>query len=153
VTESDNIDFSAPAVLEDRVSQYDFTGDGITVLVFFPGAFTKVCTEEIIGFRDMKDELEEDDIEVVGVSVDTASTLEKFRDRFDINFTLVSDHTRSVVEQYDVQTKFQDLGVTGLAKRALIVIEDSEIVYREILENPNELPDMDELRKQLEELT
>ena len=148
--EVEKIGFTAPAVTEDDIFEYSFEGDGVTVLAFFPGAFTDICTEEMCTFRDSLKELEDIGADVIGISVDTPFSLDKFRKENELNFLLVSDNNKEIIDQYNVRTDFMDLGYNGLAQRSVFIVKDGEIVYRQIMEDPENLPDFEELKEQLE---
>lgn len=152
VVDVDKIGFRAPAVTEDDIYEYSFNGDGITVLAFFPGAFTDVCTRELCKFRDSLKEIEEIGAEVIGISVDTPFSLEEFRKKNDLNFMLISDTNKEIIEQYKVRTDFMDIGYNGLAQRAVFIVKDGEIVYREIMQDPENLPNFDKLKDNLEKV-
>lgn len=72
------------------------------VLVFFPGAFTSVCTRELCTFRDRMSMLNKLDAEVIAISVDNPFALRAFKELNKLNFTLLSDYNREVIELYDV---------------------------------------------------
>lgn len=144
--------FTAPAVTEDDIFEYSFEGEGTTVLAFFPGAFTDVCTREMCTFRDSLEELEDIGAEVIGISVDTPFSLDEFREQNDLNFLLVSDTNKEVIEQYNVRTDFMDMGYNGVARRAVFIVKDSEVVYSEVMQDPENLPDFEKLREKLEEI-
>lgn len=150
--ENIEIEFTAPKITEDEITEHHFTGDGVTVLAFFPGAFTEVCTEEMCKFRDMMNELGELGSNVLGISVDSPFSLDEFRRQNDLNFPLISDNNKEIVDQYGVRTDFMDIGYNGLAKRSVFVVKDSEVVYSEVLDNPENLPDMESLKETLEDL-
>lgn len=151
--EIDEVGFTAPAVTEDEIFEYTFDGEGVKVLAFFPGAFTNVCTKEMCEFRDSMKDLNDLGADVIGISVDTPFSLEEFRKQYDLNFMLVSDNRKEIIDQYRVRTDFEDLGFTGLAKRALFIVKDSEIVYSQIMDNPDQMPDFGDLEEALEEIT
>lgn len=146
------VEFTAPKVTEDEISEYHFEGEGVTVLAFFPGAFTEVCTREMCKFRDSMNELEDIGAEVLGVSVDSPFALEEFRRQNNLNFPLISDNNKEVIDQYGVRTDFMDIGYNGLAKRSVFIVKDGEVVYSEVMDDPENMPDMDKLREKLESL-
>jgi len=75
---------------QEEVSLNDYRGRRLVIL-FFPLAFTSVCTEEMCTMRDTLTEYNDLDTSVVGISVDSVFTLEKFREAEKINFPLLSD--------------------------------------------------------------
>jgi peroxiredoxin len=150
--EIEELGFTAPAVTEDDIFEYSFDGEGLSVLVFFPGAFTTVCTKEVCEFRDSMKEMNDLGAEVIGISVDTPFSLDAFREQYDLNFKLVSDNRKEIIDQYHVRTDFTEMGFTGLAQRAIFVVKDREIVYREVLDDPDNMPDLERLRAELEKI-
>lgn len=78
----------------------DFLGKKNVVLYFYPGDFTPVCTKETCGFRDMYADLETQDTEVIGVSVDTNESHQKFAAEYKVPFALVSDTNRDLAKTY-----------------------------------------------------
>ena len=80
-----------------RLSQ--FAGQPV-VLYFYPKDDTPGCTREACAFRDRSDELTEQDAIVLGVSCDDTASHVKFRDKFELNFPLLSDTDHKVAEKY-----------------------------------------------------
>jgi peroxiredoxin len=79
---------------------------------------------------------------VYGVSVDTPFSLDEFRDRHDLQFGLVNDHTKAIIDAYDVSMDFADLGYHGVAKCSVFVIdEDGDISYKWVSDDPGVEPD------------
>ncbi len=147
-----DIEFTAPIVTEEEIKEYHFEGEGTTVLAFFPGAFTEVCTEEMCKFRDAMDNLESMGADVIGISVDSPFALDEFRRQNELNFPLVSDNNKEIIEKYGIRTDMMDIGYNGLAKRSVFIVKDGEVVYSEIMDNPGNLPDFQKLRDQLDSL-
>lgn len=152
MSDIEEIAFTAPAVTKDEIREYSFEGEDTTVLAFFPGAFTEVCTKEMCQFRDSMKQLDEMDVDVLGISVDSPFALDEFRKQNDLNFPLISDNNKEIIDQYGVRTDFMDIGYNGLAKRSVFVVKDGEVVYSEIMDDPSNLPDMDKLRDKLENI-
>lgn len=148
----DDVSFTAPAVTEDDIFEYSFDGEGVNVLAFFPGAFTNVCTKEMCEFRDSMSKLNDLGADVIGISVDTPFSLDEFREQYNLNFLLVSDNRKEIIDQYHVRTDFDEMGFTGLAQRALFIVKDGEIVYSQVLDNPDQMPDFEDLKDSLEDI-
>src|SRR5688572_7062933 len=89
-------DFDVVSSAGQRVRLADFVGKKNVVLYFYPGDFTPVCTRETCGFRDTYAELAGKDTEVIGVSVDSDETHQKFAKKYEVPFALVSDPERSL---------------------------------------------------------
>ncbi|WP_144901817.1 redoxin domain-containing protein [Halobellus captivus] len=141
-------DFTAPLANGDLES---FTlsenlDDEPVVLAFFPAAFTGTCTTEMCTFRDQMANFEDVGAAVYGVSIDTPFTLNEFRAQNDLNFGLISDNNREIIDAYDVSMDFADLGVYDLAKRAVFVVDsDGEITYAWVSDDPGVEPDYEEV--------
>ena len=146
----DQIDFESAAYHNGETQRFSFDGEGLTVLAFFPGAFTGACTEEMCNFRDSMSEFNEMDTEVIGVSVDTPFALEEFAENNDLNFTLVSDTSKEISENYGVKIVMPGLEYE-VANRAVFLVKDGEIIYEERMEDPSNLPDMEKLKEEIRE--
>jgi peroxiredoxin len=148
---TNKVEFSAPSVIDGEIEEYRFNGEGPMVVAFFPGSFTPPCREEMCNFRDDMNEFNDLGAEVVAVSVDTPFAQKEFADQNDLNFRLVSDTAKEIVEQYGVKTVFPDTG-HEIAERAVFLVSDGEVVYREVMDDPHNLPDMEELKEAIEGL-
>ncbi len=143
-------DFTAPLANGDvdSITLSEEVGDGPIVLAFFPGAFTSVCTDEMCSFQDQLSAFEDVGATVYGVSRDTPFTLNEFRDQNDLNFGLISDLNEEIIDAYDVEMDFSDLGVYGVAKRSVFVVDDDgEVTYAWVSDDPGVEPDYDEVRE------
>ncbi|MFO7837446.1 MAG: redoxin domain-containing protein [Candidatus Thorarchaeota archaeon] len=126
---------------------------GPVVLVFFPAAFSSVCTEELCTFRDALSEYNKLGAQVLGISVDGIFSNAAFKDKHDIQFPLLSDWSKQVIEEYDVVLD-DLLGMENVAKRAVFVVkQDGTISYAWISDNPSKLPPFDEVKKAVEEIS
>ena len=94
-------DFTLPDADRQPQTLSGFRGKNV-VLAFYPGAFTGVCTTEMCTFRDQMEQFNSLDAQVLGISVDGAFSLKVFSDQNNLNFPLLSDFARQVVNQYDV---------------------------------------------------
>jgi peroxiredoxin len=122
-----------------------------TIIAFFPGAFTSVCTTEMCTFRDMYPELETMNGMVIGISVDAPFAQKAFAEKHGLTFPLLCDFKREVIQKYGVL--WNNLGgVDGYvsANRAIFVVDDSgKILFKWVAESPGKLPDFDAIRKAL----
>jgi glutaredoxin-dependent peroxiredoxin len=123
-----------------------------TVIAFFPGAFTGVCTKEMCTFRDMYGELESLKGSVVGISVDAPFAQKAFAEKYELKFPLLCDFDRRVVQKYGVVWK--DLGgVEGYvsANRAVFVVDGSgTVTFKWVAPDPGTLPDFEAVKKALQ---
>ena len=72
----------------------------VTVLVFYPAAFTSVCTAELCSFRDAIANYNDVDAKVYGISVDLPFTLAEFKEQQKLSFDLLSDHAHEAIKAY-----------------------------------------------------
>lgn len=124
------------------------------VLLFFPGAFTSVCTTELNTVTSQLDEF--GDAAVVGISTDSPFVLEEFREVENIGFPLLSDHNGAVSAQYDVKYDhdFTPMDLDRISKRAAFVVDREGVVqYEEVLANAGNQPDYNAIRRVVAEFT
>jgi len=146
-------DFSVPLATGDVESFTLHDADGPVVLAFFPGAFTSVCSHEMNAFEERREAFEAAGARIVGVSRDSPFALNAFREDLDLGFDLASDFNREVIAEYDVSMDFDDLGVEGVAKRSVFVVDgDGEVAYRWVSDDPGVEPDYDEVLAAVEDL-
>ena len=120
------------------------------VLLFFPLAFTSVCTTELCAVRDNISWYNNVNAKVFGISVDALQTLAKFKEDQHLNFTLLSDFNKEVSRSYDTIYETFGYNMKGVSKRSAFVIDMEGIVqYAEVLENAGELPDFEAIQKVL----
>lgn len=147
-------DFRLPATGErDTVALGEFQGKKNVVLLFFPFAFSPVCTDEFCAIRDTHyAEYDQLDAQVLGISVDSPFTLKAWAEQQGFRFPLLSDFNKEVARAYDVY--YEQLGnFRGVAKRAAFVIDKDGIIrYRWVSDDPKVLPDLGEIRQVLAQL-
>jgi peroxiredoxin len=116
-----------------------------TVLAFFPGAFTSVCTREMCTFRDTLARWNEMDAQVIGISVDSPYAQKAFADHNGLTFPLLSDFTRQAVRAFGIEDPHFAGGLLpGVAKRSVFVVDrHGTVVYRWVSDNPAVEPDYD----------
>lgn len=143
-------EFSLRASDKSQVHLKDYRGRNV-VLLFFPLAFTGVCTKELCLMRDSLAEYERLDTQVLAVSVDSLYTLNKWKQEQGFNFPLLSDFNKTVSKKYEVLYKEFVFGMKGVSKRSAFVIDGEGIIrYAEVLENAGELPNFEAVKKTLE---
>ncbi len=128
----------------------DNFGKKKTVLLFFPLAFTGVCTNEMCAVRDSLQQYESLNAAVYGISVDSPFAQEAFAKKEGINFPLLSDFNRTACKAYDAH--YEDfIGFAGVAKRSAFVIdENGTILYSSSSDDPKVLPDFEAIQKALQ---
>ncbi|MBE2229848.1 MAG: redoxin domain-containing protein [Chitinophagaceae bacterium] len=120
------------------------------LLLFFPQAFTSVCTKELCSVRDSISIYNNAQAKVFGISVDSVFTLARFREEQQLNFPLLSDFNKEVSSLYG--TIYQDwiLNMKGVSKRSAFVIDKEGIIrYAEVLESAGDIPDFDKINETL----
>ena len=141
-------DFTLPNQDRQPVALSSLQGK-VVVLAFFPAAFSSVCAKEMCTFRDSLGRLNQADAQVYGISVDTFFALKAFQDQQALTFPLLSDFNKQVIRDYGVFNEDM-IGLKGIAKRAVFVIDKAGIVrYREVLEDARNEPDYDKVFKAL----
>ena len=124
----------------------DHLGDGPTVLAFFPGAFTPPCTNEMVALQDHLGDLRAQGATVFGVSADSPFSQGAFREAHALDFDLVSDMSREAIRAYDLEIDIPELGLHGIANRAVYVLDgDGTVTYAWVADDPTTEPDYDEL--------
>ena len=142
-------DFTAPLANGDidEFTLSDNLDDAPLVLAFFPGAFTSVCSHEMTEFRDRLTDFEDIGATVYGISVDSPFALNEFRDKLDLDFDLISDADKEIIDEYGIGMDFAELGVHDVAKRSVFVVDsDGEVTYAWVSDDPGVEPDYDEVR-------
>ena len=142
-------DFSLFDSDKNKVSLSDFKGRNV-LLLFFPLAFTSVCTAELCSIRDNIKQYEDVDAQPLGISTDSLFTLAKFKEEQSLNFPLLSDFNKEVSEKYEAIYPQFGFGMRGVSKRAAYVIDENGIIrYAEVLENAGLLPNFQAIRETL----
>lgn len=136
----------------EDVSISDFNSKNVVIL-FFPLAFTGVCTTELCSMRDNLSKYNDLDAQILGISVDSPFTLKKFKEENNLNFPLLSDFNKEISTTYGALYEEFVLGLRGVSKRAVFVIDKSgKIQHMEVLENAGNLPNFTALEEALSTL-
>ncbi len=145
-----------PFVLYDteknKVSLNDYRGKNV-VLLFFPLAFTSVCTKELCSVRDNISSYNHLNAQVLALSVDSLFTLAKFKEEQQLNFPILSDFNKEASFTYGCLYENFAFDMQGVSKRSAFVIDTQGIVrYAEVLENAGEIPNFENINKTLTSL-
>jgi peroxiredoxin Q/BCP len=128
-------DFALLADDERKVSLKDHRGKKV-VLYFYPKDGTPGCTQEAIEFRDIAEEFEKEDVIILGVSKDSVKSHQKFKQKHDLPFTLLSDPEGKVLDLYGVWKKKSLYGRTflGTERTTFLIDEKGTVkkVYRKV---------------------
>jgi peroxiredoxin len=140
----------AAGIVDVKLS--DNFGKSNTVLLFFPAAFTGVCTQEMCSITAGMNAYSNLGAKVIGVSVDTPFAQDAWAQKEKIGIILASDLNKQVTKSYDVLLP-NLLGIGDVAARAAFVIDRNGVVqYSEQTPTPKELPNFDSIKATLERL-
>lgn len=112
----------------NTISLADFVGKDV-ILYFYPKDDTPGCTKEACGFRDGWKELQKLGVVLLGVSPDSAESHQKFRTKYKLPFTLLSDPDRKVMEKYGAFGEKMMYGkkVTGVIRSTVWIGPDGRV--------------------------
>ncbi|MBK8442500.1 MAG: redoxin domain-containing protein [Sphingobacteriales bacterium] len=145
-------DFSLFNTDKKEVKLSDFRGKNV-VLLFFPLAFTGVCTAELCSLRDSIADYEQLSAVILAVSVDSLFTLDKFKKDQHLNFDLLSDFNREVCQAYGAYYEDFVFNMKGVARRSAFVIDSEGVLrYAEVLESAGDLPNFEAVKSTLSQL-
>ena len=139
--------FALPAAPGEIVDVGARIGERPIVLLFFPLAFSSVCTAELCAVRDDWSAWSDLGADVFGISIDSPFVTRRFRDELGLPFPLLSDFNHDVGAAYGVL--YEDyFGLRGVAKRSAFVIgRDGRIAWAWVSERDDVLPDFEEVRQ------
>ncbi len=120
-----------------------------TILAFFPAAESPVCTAEMCTLRDTIDELRDYGAQVIGVSVDGPFSNKFFTVNRHLNFPVLSDYDRKVINKYGiVMSNLGPLKGYKAAKRSVFILdEQGKVRYRWVSDNPLVEPNYAEIKE------
>ncbi len=147
-------DFTLFNTEKNKVSLTDHSGKNVVIL-FFPLAFTGVCTAQLCTVRDGISMYKNDKADVVAISVDSAFTLGKFKEEQNLQFDLLSDFNKEAAATYGaLYDVFPAMGMKGVARRAAFVIDKNGVIqYAQVLESAGDLPDFAAINATLEKIS
>ncbi len=145
-------DFTLFSDAKQSVTLSELKGKNV-VLLFFPLAFTGVCTKELCTMRDDIATYQGLNATILAVSVDSPFTLEQFKIQQNLNFPLLSDFNATVAEQYGSLYEDFVMGMKRVAKRSAFVIDSAGTVqYADVLESAGDLPNFEAVQATLSQL-
>lgn len=115
----------------------DFKGQKI-LLYFYPKDSTPGCTVEACSFRDRLNELKKHGVQVLGVSPDSADSHKKFAKKYQLNFPLLADTEKEVVEAYGVWVEKSMFGkkYMGVQRDSFLIDEEGQVVKHYVKVKP-----------------
>lgn len=143
------IEFKLPQKPKEEIDLGQYIGKEKVVLLFFPLAFSGVCTAEMCEMRDNWKQYEGLGAKVFGISVDSPFVTDKFRQSENIPFPILSDFNKDVSRKYGVL--HDDLmGLKGVSKRSAFVIgKDGTVKYAWVTEDPKVQVDFEAIKSAL----
>lgn len=125
---------------KDKFKLSDYQGKQPVVLLFFPLAWTSVCTQQMCDMRDSLSKFNGLNAKVVGISVDSPFALDKFKADQGLNFDLASDFNKTASTAYEAIYD-ELLGFKGVSKRSAFVIgKDGKVLYAQVNESAKDVP-------------
>lgn len=142
-------DFELMDTNQDSHKLSEYNKDGLTILAFFPAAGSPVCTVELCNFRDSINDLEVNNVKILGISVDSPFANKVFAEHHNFNFPLLSDYDREIIKKYNVvMPNLGKLKDFEAAKRSIFVIDGKlKVIYRWVSDNPLIEPNYEEIKK------
>lgn len=126
------------------------------LLLFFPGAFTSVCTNEMNAVNNDRAAFGADDgVTIVGISTDSPFVLDEYRKVNDLQFDLLSDHNAEVAAAYGAKYDhdFTPMELDRIAKRSAFLVDAEGIIqYAEVLDNAGQQPDFEAIQAAIQAL-
>lgn len=114
----------------EKISLKEFAGKKNVVIYFYPKASTPGCTTQACGIRDTQKELADRDTVVFGLSPDPTDKLQKFIDKQNLNFDLLSDEDHAIADKYGVWQlkKFMGKEYMGIVRTTFVIDKESRLV-------------------------
>lgn len=113
-------DFSLPNENGETITLASLIAEGPLILYFYPADFTPGCTKEACSIRDIHGELVAAGLRVVGVSPQDGESHARFRDQYDLPFSLLSDERKEAIKAYDADGPF------GVGVRRITYLIDAD---------------------------
>jgi peroxiredoxin Q/BCP len=123
-------DFTVMDDSGNKVKLSSFKGKKV-VLYFYPKDDTPGCTKEACNFRDGIKEIQKQGAVVLGVSADSVESHKKFKEKFDLNFPLLADTDKKIIEAYDTWKEKSMYGkkYMGIERTTYIIDEDGKVSH------------------------
>lgn len=145
-------DFTLRDTEKNKVTLSELKGKNVLIL-FFPLAFTSVCTKELCMTRDNLAMYNNMNTTVLGISVDSLFSLGRFKEDQQLNFQLLSDFNKTASAAYGSLYEHFFNDMDGVSKRSAFVIDKDGIVrYEEVLENAGDMPNFNAINECLQSI-
>lgn len=128
-------EFKLVADSGENISLKDLKGKKV-ILYFYPKDMTSGCTKEACDFRDNIKKFGKKNTIIIGVSADSTSSHQKFKDKYNLPFTLLSDETKSMLKDYNVWKEKSMYGrkYMGIERTTYVIDEKGKIekIYNKV---------------------
>ena len=142
-------DFTLKNQFGEEVTLSSFRGQKNVVLVFFPMAFTGICTGELCEIRDNRDVFVSDDVQVFGISCDTSATQKVFAEQENLDYPLLSDFWPHGEVSKKYGAFFDE---RGFSLRGTFIIDKEGILRWSVVNMPGDARKTDDYKAALEAL-
>ena len=129
---------------KEWVTLDQLTEKGPVILVFYPGDFRMVCTQQLCSYQDAMNEFKKFGVQLVGISANPPEEHLKFKEKYNFEFPLLSDTSRLVSKEYGVVSL---LLLGGISRSVFIVNQKKRVIYRYVEPTPLSRRRPDELLK------
>ena len=143
-------DFTLKNQFGEEVTLSSFRGSKNVVLVFYPMAFTGICTSELCEIRDRSVDFVNDDVQILGISCDTTASLKAFAEQEGLQYPLLSDFWPHGEVSQAYGSFFPD---RGFSLRGTFVIDKQGIVRWSVVNSPGDARNSDEYKAALAQLS
>lgn len=139
-------DFTLKNQFGEEVTLSDFRGKKNVVLVFFPMAFTGICTSEMCEIRDNRSTFVSDDVQVLGISCDTSASQKVFAEQENLDYPLLSDFWPHGEVSKKYGAWFED---RGFSLRGTFIIDKAGILRWSVVNSPGDARNTEEYKQAL----
>jgi len=122
----------------------DYEGKKL-ILYFYPRDNTPGCTKQACGFANLYPQFSEKDVEIIGISKDSVASHKKFKEKYSLPFTILSDTELQIIQAYDVWKEKKLYGKTSMGiVRTTYLIDENGVIIKAMdkvkaAENPEEM--------------
>ena len=137
-------EFSLPDENGEIRNLSDYKGKKL-ILYFYPRDNTPGCTKQACGFADLYPQFSEKDVEIVGISKDSVASHKKFKEKYSLPFTILSDTELQTIQAYDVWKEKKLYGKTSMGiVRTTYLLDENGVIIKAMdkvkaSENPKEM--------------
>ena len=137
-------EFSLPDENGEIRNLSDYKGKKL-ILYFYPRDNTPGCTKQACGFDNLYPQFSEKDVEIIGISKDSVASHKKFKEKYSLPFTILSDTELQIIQAYDVWKEKKLYGKTSMGiVRTTYLIDENGVIIKAMdkvkaAENPEEM--------------